>query len=256
MSVFGLPSIPNLSAKSVLTGMISYGQAQLWSLLTSEPIWGIYQPGSSTERAVEVDSIVAVSVSAESDVPDYRLQTGSFASYNKVPDAIKVTVKMSKGGSDDERKTFLNWLETSRANPVVYDILMREESFHNFTLVSFEYDRTRDGGVDLIVADCEFQEVREAPEQYYDAQQGKADTSNTGDADAVPTKPDKNVSAKSAGNVGSDVAGIFDLTRIRNNVSSSVSSISQSAKEIAGNVSKKVAGYWDLIKNKVSGVFG
>lgn len=244
MSLIGLPSLPKLpSGKGIFNNLLAIGQGQLWQLLTLLPIWGIYEAGSSTTLAVEVDSVQDVSISEESDVPDYRLQTGSFASYNKIVQPKEIKLTITKGGSDLERQALVNWLQQNVNQPTVYDILTADAVFQKLTLKDYEYERTADNGMDLIVAQCSFLEVREAPEQYYDAQQGVASTQNTGDIDAIPTVPEKKVEIKPAGTIGERVQNIFSLDRLKpiyENVKTTASSIVTSIQNTATSYYQKV----------------
>ena len=246
MNLIGLPSLPKLpSGKGIFTNLLSFGQGKLWQLLTLEPTWGIYMAGSSTELAVAVDSVIEVSLNEESDVPDYRLQTGSFASYNKISQPTEIPLVISKSGSIEEREVFLSWLKEAVRNPTVFDIMMPEKSYQSLTLQGYTTDRTQDGGMDLIVAKCKFLEIREAPEQYYDAQQGQASTANTTDPDGKPTAVEKKVEVKVAGTVGERVQDIFSLERVSavyTNIKTTASSIVSSIESTASSYYQKVKG--------------
>lgn len=245
MSLIGLPSLPKLpSGKGIINNLLAIGQGQLWQLLTLQPIWGIYEAGSSSSLAVEVDSVQQVSLKEESDVPDYRLQTGSFASYNKVPNPKEITVTITKGGSDTERQAFVTWLQTNVKQATTFDILTPDAVFQKVTLQDYTYDRTADNGMELIIAECQFLEIREAPEQYYDAQQGVASTQNTGDIDAIPTVLEKKVEIKSAGTIGERVQSIFKLDR----TNPIYTSIKTTASSIVTSIENTVSDYYKKVK--------
>lgn len=245
MSLIGLPSLPKLpSGKGIFNNLLAIGQGQLWQLLTLQPIWGIYEAGSSTTLAVEVTSVQDVSISEESDVPDYRLQTGSFASYNKVVQPKEISMTITKSGSDTERQAFVTWLQQNVNQPTVFDILTADAVFQNLTLKAYDYDRTADNGMDLVIAQCQFLEVREAPEQYYDAQQGMASTQNTGDADAIPTVHEKKVEIKPAGTIGERVQSIFSLDRLK----PIYESVKTTASSIVTSIQNTVTSYYQKVK--------
>ena len=248
MNLIGLPSLPKLpSGKGIFNNLLALGESKLWQLLTLEPTWGIYESGSSTTLAVQVDSVQQVSITGEADVPTYRLQTGGFASYNKIPDPIEISLRISKGGTDTERQAFIDWLKTARDNPTVFDILTAEAVFLNMTLQDYKYDRTADDGMDMVVAECSFLEIREAPDQFYDAQQGQANTQNTGDADAKPSALEKKVEIRPAGTIGERVQNIFSLDRLEKiytNVKTTASSIVTAIQNTATDYYKKVKGWF------------
>lgn len=249
MSLIGLPSLPKLpTGTGFVNSILGRGQSALWQLLTLEPVWGIYEAGSSTTLAVEVDSVMEVSVSEEADVPHYRLQTNSYATYNKIAQPMEIPLRIAKGGSDEERSAFIAWLQTAARNPTVYDILTREAVFRNVTLEKYSYERTAENGEDLVIAECQFVEVREAPEQYYNAEQGQANTQNAGDADGKPTTQLKKVQPQDAGTMGSTTQNIFSLDRIKD----AYSSVKQTASSIVDAITKTTTNYWE----KVKGWFG
>lgn len=246
--MIGIPSLPNLpSGKGIINSILAMSESKLWQLLTLEPTWGIYESGSSTTMAVEIDSVQEASVSEEADVPTYRLQTGSFASYNKVSESTAISLRISKGGTDTEREAFVSWLQKNVRQATVFDILTADKVFLNQTLIDYKYDRTAEDGMDMVVADCRFVEVREAPEQYYDAQQGQASTQNSPDADAVPTKLEKKVEVKPAGTIGERVQSIFSLERLEpiyTNIKTTASSIVTSIENTASDYFQKVKGWF------------
>jgi len=193
MSLFGLPSLPKIAGgKAILNTILSRVQSSLWQLFGLEPVWGIYEAGSSVLLAVQKDSVLEMTVSEESSVPDYRIQTGGFATYNKIAQPFEIPIRITKGGSSTERDTLITFLKTAVKQAKVYDILMPECVWANVTLTRYSIERSREkSGDDLIIADCWFREIREAPTQYYNQEQNKADTANTDDADAVPTTMEK-----------------------------------------------------------------
>lgn len=248
MSLIGLPSLPKLSGRGIVNSILAYGQTQLWNWLSLNPSWGIYEAGSSTSEAVSVDSVIEVTVSEEADVPDYRIQTGSFASYNKVTGPVEIPLRITKSGSDTERQAFINWLQTAVRSPTVYDVMTRETVYQNVTLKEYSYERTAENGIDRIVAECHFVEIREAPEQYYDASQGIADTSNSSNADGMPIQMEKKVQTTDAGTTGSGIQDIFSMNRINTTARNALTSITASASSIVNSISKTASSYWDKVK--------
>lgn len=247
-SFIGLPSLPKLSAKGILNSVLSSVQTQFWNALGLNPVWGIFESGSSTLRAIEVDSVIEVGIKEKSEVPDYRIQTGSFASFNKVIAPTEVSVVITKTGSDTEREYFVAWLKAALNAPTVYDVITRDTVYHNFTLTEFSLERTAENGIDRVVADCNFVEVREAPEQYYDATQGTVDTSNTGDADAIPINMEKKVQTIPAGVTGNGVQEIFSLNRITTSVGNFLNSVKESASAITTSITKTASSYASKVK--------
>src|SRR5574337_850317 len=83
--LFGLPNL--LSGQNLLknagTSLLSAAEGALFDFLSAQPVWGIFTPGSSRTR-IDVDSIIQTDIAHDNPVSDYPIESGSFASYNKV----------------------------------------------------------------------------------------------------------------------------------------------------------------------------
>lgn len=242
MSLFGLPSLPKLAGgKAILNTILSRVQSTLWRILGLEPVWGIYEAGSSVVMAFQPDSVIEMSVSEESHIPDYRVQTGGFATYNKIAQPFEIPIRITKHGDSSERDTLIEFLKKAVKDVKTYDILMPECVWSNVTLTRYQIDRSREKtGHDLIIADCWFKEVREAPTVYYNPEQDKADTTNTGDPDAVPTTPEKQ-SDPTLSKITDVVQGVFQTTNRKTTTADS--SNAANVKKLTDNVSNSVKKY-------------
>ncbi len=211
MGLMGLPSLPKLSGKGILNSALGSAQSSLWQMLAGNVTWGIYEAGSSTELALDVTTVLEVTVNEESEISDYRIQTGSFVSFNKVPLPREIPFSFVKTGSDDELQDCIEWLKMAVSNAgmdYVYDILVPEKSFTDMALVRYSIERKRENGSDALYVDCWFKEVREAPIDYLDIN-GEANTINAISADAKPTSLLKQVQSK-VSDIKSGISNVFD----------------------------------------------
>lgn len=245
MSLIGIPSLPKLSGKGILNTVLGSGQSYLWQLLSGTVTWGIYKAGSSTELAVEVDTVTNITVNEESQISDYRIQTGSFVSYNKVALPREVPISFCKTGSMDEINKFIEWLQKAvrtAGDDYIYDILTPEKSFTSMALVRYSIERKRENSENILFVDCWFKEVRQAPEEYVN-DLGVANTIGSIDADAKDTSLLKQVQAK-ASEVSSGIKNVFDTakTAVVDTVSDVADAISDSVTEAWKNISSNIRG--------------
>lgn len=214
----GIPILQNISARSTGISILGAAQAQLWKML-AQGNWGIYVTGqggqssfaenatavalstpignttigdliggssTSSKIAVQIDSLRELDYRKETQVSDYRLETGSFASYNKVRLPDMVMISLTRGGNQESRKVFMTWLENNVNLTSVFDIVTPEIVYKNMTLEAYEIRRTaKDGGASLIVADCMFRKILNADPIYYSTK--PASTANAQSANDVPT---------------------------------------------------------------------
>lgn len=173
-------------AASVIS-LLGAAESALWDLISYHPRWGVFNPGTNV-KAVEVDSVVDLATRRESQTSDYRIETGSFASYNKVQRPAETAVRLSVGGNESARAAFLQWLEDNVQATALFDVAMPERTLSNATLVSYAVRRDSRSGVTLLIADCYFVEIRQVTAQYSNSK--AADTSGAaqpGDTPAAPT---------------------------------------------------------------------
>lgn len=197
---FNLPGAPNLlnptSGRTVITAVLGRVAGALWDFLFPGPVWGIFTVGT-TVPAVEVNSVVAFGTRKASNVSDYKIETGSFVSYNKVETPRVASVRITKEGNSLERAAILNWLDVNVKAPTLFDVVMPELRYGNMTLIEYSIDRNATSSVGMLVVDCVFQEIRELVPVY--------SRNNVEGAENAPSTPAQRVNARSSSR-GGDVA--------------------------------------------------
>ena len=113
-----------------------------------------------------IDSVLGLSVRKGSELSNYRLETGSFATYNKVEKPRIIPIRLVKTGTESDRQQFLMWLEFASKTTELFDVAVPEATYTNLTLVEYSTTRESRSGVTLIVADCVFQEVMQITFEY------------------------------------------------------------------------------------------
>lgn len=167
--------MPAISIKSVRISLLGGLQSALWRIFSLEPEWGVYEAGKS-KVAFQVDSVVAMAQRKTAIVSDYPVESGSFASYNKVERPREIPIELSKGGTEEQRTKFLGWLQTNLRAPTLFDLVMPEQRFVNMTLVDYVIRRDSSSGVTIIYAECVFAEIRQSEARYFKSTQSPNDT--------------------------------------------------------------------------------
>jgi hypothetical protein len=178
--MFGVPNLLNGIVKRTGITLLGNIVSDLWDFLFPGAIWGVFKVGS-TDRAIELSSVVEVDVAGDSRVSDYPIQTGSFVTYNKVANPNIITLRITKDGSETSRLELLQWLETQKNDTSLFDILTPEYRYTGMTLVGYRMSRSARAGAAMITADTLWQEVREKTALY--------STSRIEDAEDQPTTP-------------------------------------------------------------------
>lgn len=188
--MYGIPNLlSGVSVKSVTTGILGAAQGALWGLLAGDSGWHIYNAGTTTE-AIALDSISEFNLRSETQLADYKIETGGFVTYDKVQKPNEIPLRLIKGGTAAERGNFLTWLEANRDETTLFDITTPETGYTNVTLVGYSMSRNSSSGATMIVADCLFQEVRLIPQTYVNSATGATTTTQTTtNASAPSAKP-------------------------------------------------------------------
>lgn len=179
----GIPGYPVLKSGKIpapITSVLSSAIGSLWSALFPGEKWGIYEPGTETP-ILEVDSVVELGVNGSAEASSYKIETGSFASYNKVRNPTAILLRVTKEGQAITRASIVNWLELNVSAASMFDVVMPEKRYTNYTVVDYRILRNSSSGAGLIVADITVQEVRESVATY--------SNSNIEDPNNVPASP-------------------------------------------------------------------
>lgn len=165
----------------------------LWRGIFARPTWGIYNtpkraaatgefvtdadgnrslqitspPTPSPTLVVEADSVLDFGYRNEVDIPDFPIQDGGFANYNRVNLPFEASVRLSKGGSETDRYTFLNQIEAIMNSLELYQIITPEHVYKDVNPIRFELIRRGAGGAYFLTeVDIFFREIRTVTAQY------------------------------------------------------------------------------------------
>lgn len=187
-NVPNLPGVPQVrrAAGAVAAVLPVLGTAAaigaLWRALFSKPVWGVYkqEPQTETQEGIETvtvvgdqspvvsaDSVLDFGYQNENDIPAYPVQDGSYASYNEVNLPPEASVRLSKGGSENDRREFLDQIHGLFSTLQLYKIVTPERTYNNVRPLRFELTRKeRKGAYFITDADIYFREIRNVTAQY------------------------------------------------------------------------------------------
>lgn len=193
MSLLGiLQGAPTLEAgaatpiiATIASGAIS---ATLWEASQQPPSWGIFD--SSGNVVIPADSVLDFDHEQEYDIADFPIQDGQFASYNKVIEPWMDHVRLSKGGTLDDRIDFLDAIEQVLASFSLYTIQTPEYTYQNVNMKRWRIARMgASGAYFLTEVDLYFVQILQVTAQYTTS----AQLPNAQSSAALPTSNVGNV---------------------------------------------------------------
>lgn len=149
--------------------------------------WDIFDKDGG--KALGFDTFFSCSVKAENKVSSNPVEKGSFADYNKVASPTTVSVVLGRTGKSDELAAFLTSLDKLADSTDLVSIVTPEKTFLDYNLVSYDYDRKAENGVDRLLVGLMLQEIRQVEPQYSNETIkpiSKAQAKNPTDASTTP----------------------------------------------------------------------
>ena len=126
-----------------------------------KPVWQINDFTSAAVILVP-DSIVEFEYRGEQKIPNYPIEQGSFANYNKVAMPFDVRLTCTCNGSTNmSRQGFLAAIQVLLTGLNLVTIVTPDVAYGPCNLVHVDYRREAKQGVSLLVAQLWFQEVRQ-----------------------------------------------------------------------------------------------
>ena len=127
------------------------------------------------QRVLTFDSFIKSSVNSESKVTQMPVEGGSFVDYNIVKTPLNMSVTLVKSGSSDELSEYVNTLLELVDSTKLVTVITPEKEYNNMKIVKVNFDRSTDNGVNIILAECNFLEIRQVQSKYGNSRlQGKS----------------------------------------------------------------------------------
>ena len=198
------PGVPALIRNAVkIADAATLGQFGLSNaldnLIGADPVqWGVFSAGG---QAVAVsDSVVSFDYRNGSRLSDYPVERGAFASYNKVANPFDVKVRMSCGGSEEQRAAFVKALDSAASSLDLYTVWTPEKRYESVNIESVDYRRESSAGAHFIAADLYLREIRQTAAAAFSAPKtaAAADVKSQGQVQAAPVTPAQSTAITSA----------------------------------------------------------
>lgn len=97
----------------------------------------------------------------EMRVSDFPVEGGSFASYNKVEMPANPVVTLALAGTESERTTFLNSIDTVCKSTQLCTVITPEVVYDNYTIDRYRYQRRAVRGATLLMVEVSLKEIRD-----------------------------------------------------------------------------------------------
>lgn len=152
--------------------------------------WGLYLEGA---KIIEPDSILSLDYQRDWALADYPLEQGAFSTYDKVARPFDVHLRMTKGGSEQDRRGFLAAIETIAGSLALLDVVTPERTYLSVNIQRLGLQRTAFSGVGLLTVDVGLRQIRVTASAGFTAatvqSPGSADPVNGGRVQPQPTPP-------------------------------------------------------------------
>ena len=123
--------------------------------------WGIFSKSTDKKSFTEIESVISIEYRNASQSSNYPQEKGSFVSYNKVATPYNIRIKVTRGGSENQRTKFINDMEAAKNSTNLYTIVLPEVRYSNGNIEEFSYRREMSNGANIIIAELDIVEVRE-----------------------------------------------------------------------------------------------
>jgi hypothetical protein len=178
--VDGVPAV--LFAAGTGAGIIlAAADAIPFPLVGAGSPWGLYFGG---EQVIQADTVLAVDYKEDWVIADYPIERGGFESYNKVATPFDVRLVFAAGGTEANRTELLNSIAAIIGDLELYDVVTPEAVYENVNVIHYDYRRTTQSGLGMLVVSIFCQEVRQAASGSEAAKDPSA-TGRTGDTAAA-----------------------------------------------------------------------
>lgn len=182
-----MSDVPNVAGvPALLTGFASAASSGNVGLMVSDLVsfafgggsqWGIFLNGAPV---VTADNVLSFEFKRDFAIADYPLERGAFETYAKVQIPFSPRVRFSAGGSMANRQALLDSIAAIAGDFNKYDVVTPEETYTGVNISHYDYHRSANSGVGLIVVDVWLQEVRVAVSEVSGGSNAPSSSSGSG----------------------------------------------------------------------------
>ena len=113
--------------------------------------------------ALEPDSFIDFEYKEDHKIPNYPIQNGGFANYNKVALPYEIKIRVTKGGLGNNASSitpFITQIDKLLNSTTLLTVVTPDAIYKTTNLIHFDYRKQSVNGATLLIADLTFQEVR------------------------------------------------------------------------------------------------
>ena len=167
----GVPDIPRISEGSPeINVKISTGQGVTTPSATQEPIWGIFSATDNlplfTPSAGSTLSTYSFDYSRQTTVATFPVESGPFASYDKVWSPANPIVTLAFSGSEVDKWNLLGNLDLACDTLNLWNVLTPDAEYDNYTIERYSYRRKAISGATMLLIDVSLKEVLQITVSY------------------------------------------------------------------------------------------
>lgn len=153
----GVPALASFAPASALVPATADAPAVTSLFGGAGSAWGVYQGGSPV---ITADTVASMEYRQEWTISDYPVEQGAFESYDKVQTPFSARVSFAAGGAEASRMALLNSIAAIAGDLNLYDVATPTSTYSSVNVVHYDYRRTTQNGVGLLVVDVWLMEVR------------------------------------------------------------------------------------------------
>lgn len=182
-----LPGVPQLvrANEAINTVQLAVGAIQKFLGSPSKQlVWGVFD--QSGKAVIHPESYQGFENQNRWKISEFPLQDGDFQSYNKVIIPRTITLKLTQGGSLQQRTALLSALAAIGGDTNLYNIIVPEGVYLGFNCDGFTVRRMgREGAYFFADLDVRFTNIRQAKSVYSST---TANTANAANPAALPAQ--------------------------------------------------------------------
>jgi hypothetical protein len=171
-NVASLPGVPQLARSLLIEALappalgFAANPSVLWQATQSAPVWGVFDDNNNI--VVNADSVSDFGWRKENRIPNFPIQQGQFATYNRVGLPGEQSITLTKGGSLSDRQNFLAQIDViaDQQNINLYTIRTPEKSYLNVSVTRAELSRRGKDNAYYFDVELYFIEIANISAQY------------------------------------------------------------------------------------------
>lgn len=150
-------------------------------------MWSIYD-AATLKIIADFDGIAEFEGDNSSTVTRYPTERGGFTSVNKVSEPARVSLKLLKGGTDEDRDAAIKSLKSYERSTKLINIVSPSFSYMNLNITSFSHAHSSREGANLLIANLKCEEIRQTVASYDNISVTNPNFSGTIDSGKVTAK--------------------------------------------------------------------